>query len=130
MADNANCFELGSDPEVIRFVAVPWSDEAEHQAFIEARTRGPYPFGQGYWTVRRKSEPTRFLGWILLTPLDACTRELTKPLKNRLNIDFAITTRRSIVRSIFGRVEGRDRVCVAITKMNLKKYFFGASTNR
>ena len=76
MADNANCFELDSDPEVIRFVAVPWSDEAEHQAFIEARTRGPYPFGQGYWTVRRKSEPTSFLGWSLLMPLDAVGPEI------------------------------------------------------
>jgi hypothetical protein len=80
--------------------------------------------------VPRGEHATWLLDWNLLTPLDACTRELTKPLKNRLNIDFAITTRRSIVRSIFGRVEGRDRVCVAITKMNLKKYFFGASTNR
>jgi hypothetical protein len=65
MADNAGCFELVSDPEVVRFIAVPWADEAEHKAFIEARTRGPYPVGQGYWTVRQKSEPIRFLGWIL-----------------------------------------------------------------
>ena len=42
-----------SDPEVIRFIAVPWTDAAEHKAFIAARTRGPYPHGQGYWTVRQ-----------------------------------------------------------------------------
>jgi RimJ/RimL family protein N-acetyltransferase len=71
MADNEGCFKMDSDPEVIRFIAVPWADDAAHKAFIEARTRGPYPFGQGYWTVRQKSEPTRFLGWILLMPLDA-----------------------------------------------------------
>lgn len=71
MADNGGCFEMDGDPEVIRFIAPPWANEAEHKAFIEARTRGPYPFGQGYWTVRQKSEPTRFLGWILLMPLDA-----------------------------------------------------------
>jgi RimJ/RimL family protein N-acetyltransferase len=71
MADNESCFKMDSDPEVIRFIAVPWADDAAHKAFIEARTRGPYPFGQGYWTVRQKSEPTRFLGWILLMPLDA-----------------------------------------------------------
>jgi RimJ/RimL family protein N-acetyltransferase len=70
-ADNESCLEMDSDPEVIRFIAVPWTDAAEHKAFITARTRGPYPHGQGYWTVRQRSEPARFLGWILLTPLDA-----------------------------------------------------------
>ncbi len=71
MADNESCFEMDSDPEVVRFIAVPSADEAGHKAFIEARTRGPYPFGQGYWTVRENCTPTRFLGWILLMPLDA-----------------------------------------------------------
>jgi RimJ/RimL family protein N-acetyltransferase len=76
VADNASCFELDSDAEVVRFIAVPWADEAEQKAFIEARTRGPYPLGQGYWTIRQKSEPTRFLGWILLMPLDAMGPEI------------------------------------------------------
>jgi len=76
VADNASCFELDSDAEVVRFIAVPWADEAEHKAFIEARTRGPYPLGQGYWTIRQKSEPTRFLGWVLLMPLDAMGPEI------------------------------------------------------
>lgn len=66
-ADNESCLEM----DIIRFIAVPWTDAAEHKAFIAARTRGPYPHGQGYWTVRQSSEPGRFLGWILLTPLDA-----------------------------------------------------------
>ena len=71
MADNESCFEMDSDPEVMRFIAVPWADDAAHKAFIEARTCGPHPFGQGYWTLRQKSEPQRFLGRILLMPLDA-----------------------------------------------------------
>ena len=41
-ADNESCLEMDSDPEVIRFIAVPWTDAAEHKAFIAARTRGPY----------------------------------------------------------------------------------------
>jgi len=76
MADNASCFELDSDAEVVRFSPLPWADEAEHKAFIEASTRGLYPLGQGYWTIRQKSEPTRFLGWILLMPLDAMGPEI------------------------------------------------------
>ena len=67
---------MDSDPEVVRFIAVPWTDAAEHKAFIAARTRGPYPHGQGYWTVRQKSAPARFLGWILLMPLDAVGPEI------------------------------------------------------
>jgi len=76
MADNASCFELDSDAEVVRFIPLPWADEAEHKAFIEARTCGPYPLGQGYWTIRQKSEPTRFVGWVLLMPLDAVGPEI------------------------------------------------------
>jgi hypothetical protein len=66
----AACLAMDRDPEVTRFVDGPWSDPAVHRAFVEARTRGPYPAGLGYWAVLRR-ESGGFLGWVLLIPLDA-----------------------------------------------------------
>ena len=63
-ADTELCFAMDSDPEVTRFVIGPWSDPQAHRAFIEARTRGPYPEGMGYWTVCLREQPSRFIGWV------------------------------------------------------------------
>ena len=67
---------MDRDPEVVRFIAGPWSDAGAHKAFIELRTLGQYPSGQGYWTIRSKSPPMRFLGWVLLIPLDTIGPEI------------------------------------------------------
>lgn len=68
--DTSACFEMDSDPEVVRFVPGPWDDPAAHRAFIEARTLGPWPEGMGYWVIEARDEPGSFLGWILLLPTD------------------------------------------------------------
>ena len=70
LADTAVCLAMDREPEMTRFVDGPWDDPAGHRAFIEARTRGPYPEGLGYWTVLRRADEA-FLGWILLIPRDA-----------------------------------------------------------
>jgi RimJ/RimL family protein N-acetyltransferase len=70
LADTDDCLAMDREPEVTRFVVGPWSDAAAHRAFIEARTRGPYPPGLGYWTVHRRDDGGSFLGWVLLIPLD------------------------------------------------------------
>ena len=70
-ADTDACLAMDREPEVTRFVDGPWSDAAAHRAFIEARTRGPYPTGLGYWTILRRGGDAGFLGWVLLIPLDA-----------------------------------------------------------
>jgi RimJ/RimL family protein N-acetyltransferase len=104
-ADNDSCLEMDSDPEVIRFIAVPWTDAAEHKAFIAARTRGPYPHGQGYWTVRQKSAPARFLGWILLMPRDAVGPEIEIGWRFRRDAwgaGFATEAARAILDHAFG----------------------------
>ena len=75
-ADTELCFAMDSDPEVTRFVTGPWSDQQEHRAFIEARTRGPYPEGMGYWAVCLRKQPDRFIGWVLLIPIDAVGPEV------------------------------------------------------
>lgn len=61
---------MDSDPEVIKFIDGPWSDPLAHRAFVEARTIATYPLGQGYWTLRPRADPSQFLGWVLLIPLD------------------------------------------------------------
>jgi RimJ/RimL family protein N-acetyltransferase len=70
LADTEACLAMDADPEVTRFVDGPWSDPAAHRAFIEGRTRGPYPPGLGYWTVLHRRDGA-FLGWVLLIPEDA-----------------------------------------------------------
>ena len=71
LADTDACLAMDRDPEVVRFVDGPWSDPAAHRAFIEARTRDPYPAGLGYWAVLHRDGHGDVLGWVLLTPLDA-----------------------------------------------------------
>lgn len=71
-ADTEACLAMDREPEVTRFIDGPWNvpsggEEAGHRAFIEARTRGPWPPGLGYWVVEAASE---FLGWVLLIPED------------------------------------------------------------
>jgi RimJ/RimL family protein N-acetyltransferase len=58
LADTDACLAMDSEPEVTRFIPGPWSDPVEHRAFIEARTRGPYPPGLGYWAVLGKDTPS------------------------------------------------------------------------
>ncbi len=71
MADTEACLALDHEPGVTRFVDGPWDDPAAHRAFIETRTKGPYPAGLGYWTIRAKDGQSAFLGWALLIPVDA-----------------------------------------------------------
>ena len=76
LADTDACVALDGDPDVTRFVSGPWSDPAAHRAFIEARTRGPYQPGLGYWTIARRNEPASFIGWVLLIPADGIGPEI------------------------------------------------------
>lgn len=76
LADTDACIAMDRDPEVTRFIPGPWDDEAAHRAFINERTRGPYPAGLGYWSLFRRDAPDDFLGWVLLIPADASGREV------------------------------------------------------
>src|SRR6266403_5105573 len=66
-SDLEPCLAMDRDPEVTRFIAGPWNDPAAHRAFVEQRIAAVYPPGMGYWSIFAAS---RFIGWILLTPLD------------------------------------------------------------
>lgn len=76
IADTDACLAMDREPGVTRFVRGPWDDPVAHRAFIETRTRGPYPPGQGYWSITPRDTPDRFLGWVLLIPADAVGPEI------------------------------------------------------
>lgn len=76
LADTEACLTMDSDPQVTRFVAGPWSDSEKHRAFVETRTLARYPAGMGYWTIRYRSDPAVFLGWVLLIPTDTVGPEI------------------------------------------------------
>ncbi len=76
MSDFEACVALDSDPEVIRYVAIPWSDEEEHLVFLRQRIEARYPAGLGYWSLFAKDAPTRFLGWVMLCPCDVAGAEV------------------------------------------------------
>jgi RimJ/RimL family protein N-acetyltransferase len=71
LGDTEACLAMDREAGVTRFVDGPWGDPVPHRAFIEARTRGPYPAGLGYWTIRQRDRTDGFLGWVLLIPEDA-----------------------------------------------------------
>jgi hypothetical protein len=99
---------MDSDPEVRRFVAGPWSDPQAHRAFIEARTRGPYPEGMGYWAVcLRDPRPLRGLG---APDSDRCRRSGGR---NRL----ADAPRRLGPRLRHGGGKARPRACLRAARL-------------
>ena len=76
LADTDACIAMDREPDVVRFVSGPWSEPSAHRAFVEQRTRGPWPSGMGYWTIWSRELPAVFLGWILLIPVDAIGPEI------------------------------------------------------
>jgi RimJ/RimL family protein N-acetyltransferase len=76
LADTEDCVAMDCEPGVTRFVSGPWSDPPAHRAFVEQRTRGPYPEGLGYWTICHRDESASFAGWVLLIPADGTRPEI------------------------------------------------------
>lgn len=68
LADLESCLEMDRDTEVTRYIAGPWRDPIAHRQFVQYRITRRYPPGLGYWTIRERSDPARFVGWVLLIP--------------------------------------------------------------
>lgn len=68
LADVDACLAMDRDLEVTRYIAGPWHDPVAHRQFVELRTTRPYPPGLGYWSIRERALPDRFVGWVLLIP--------------------------------------------------------------
>jgi RimJ/RimL family protein N-acetyltransferase len=75
-ADTEACLAMDLEPEVLRYLGGPVSDPEAQRARIEARTRGPYGPGLGYWSLREDGPGGRFAGWILLIPVDGIGPEI------------------------------------------------------
>jgi RimJ/RimL family protein N-acetyltransferase len=45
------CLAMDSDPEVVRYIDVPWTDAKSHRTFLHQRITRSYPDGLGYWSV-------------------------------------------------------------------------------
>lgn len=75
-ADFEACWALDADPEVLRYVALPWSSEEEHLAFLQQRLHAAYPSGLGYWSIVPKEDPSAFLGWVMLCPCSVAGAEV------------------------------------------------------
>lgn len=76
MGDFDACLAMDGDPEVIRYVGPPWSNETEHQDFLRRRIQEPCPPGLGYWSIFAREDPARFLGWVMLYPCSVAGAEV------------------------------------------------------
>jgi RimJ/RimL family protein N-acetyltransferase len=68
LADLESCLEMDRDPEVTRYITGPWRDRVAHRQFVQHRITRQYPAGLGYWSIRERADPDRFIGWVLLIP--------------------------------------------------------------
>lgn len=68
LADLDACMAMDRDPEVTRFIEGPWNDPVEHRRFLHFRITRSYPPGLGYWSIRERAAPDKFLGWVMLIP--------------------------------------------------------------
>jgi len=68
LADLEDCIAMDRDPEVTRYIKGPWNDPVKHRRFVEFRITRPYPPGLGYWSIRERCAPEKFVGWVLLIP--------------------------------------------------------------
>ncbi|WP_180728177.1 GNAT family N-acetyltransferase [Paraburkholderia sp. PGU19] len=70
LADLDGCIAMDRDPEVTRHVEGPWHERDAHRRFVVDCITRVYPDGLGYWSIVEHSAPARFVGWVLLIPVD------------------------------------------------------------
>ena len=70
--DLGDMVALDSDPEVMRFIRTPITEETQQDRLVQliGRLDQDYGPGLGFWSVFPKETPTSFLGFVLLTTLD------------------------------------------------------------
>jgi RimJ/RimL family protein N-acetyltransferase len=121
LADTDACLRMDQEPEVTRYVSGPWSDPVAHRAFVEQRTRGPYPDGLRYWTLAPSDRPTEFVGWVLLIPLDAIGPEIEVGWRLRpafWGLGYATEAASAVLRHGFDRM-GLEEVLAEIDAANI-----------
>ena len=121
LADTDACLAMDQEPEVTRYVSGPWSDGLAHRAFVEERTRGPYPDGLGYWTLAPGDRLNEFLGWVLLIPLEAIGPEIEIGWRLRpafWGLGYATEAASAVLRHGFDHL-GLDEVLAEIDAANI-----------
>jgi RimJ/RimL family protein N-acetyltransferase len=124
------CLAMDGDPEVVRYVAKPWSNAEQHLAFLTRRLAERFAPGLGYWTITPKDDRTRFLGWIMLCPCTVAGAEVeigwrlpraawgrgfaTEAAQPVLAQGFRTATMQAVVADIDGRNEASIRVAEKI----------------
>ncbi|EJM99478.1 GNAT family N-acetyltransferase [Phyllobacterium sp. YR531] len=71
MKDFEDCITMDRDPDVTKFLPGPWNDDDRHRRFLTERMTTDFGDNLGYWSIFEKSNPDRFLGWVLLIPHNA-----------------------------------------------------------
>jgi RimJ/RimL family protein N-acetyltransferase len=62
--------DLDRDPEVMRFLGGPATDLAAHRDLLHGRITRDWGKGLGFWSVVPADDPSRYLGWVLLVPIE------------------------------------------------------------
>ena len=68
--DIAALLDLHQDPEVMRFLGGPVVDRAAHERELRERITRNWGEGLGFWSVVPTDDPSRYLGWVLLVPIE------------------------------------------------------------
>jgi RimJ/RimL family protein N-acetyltransferase len=113
---------LDRDPEVVRYVAGPWSDPPRHRQFVLDRINHPYPSGMGYWVIAEKTSPSMLVGWILLIPCDAVGPDIEigwRFIRAIWGKGYATEAARTILRHGFETL-GLERVIAEIDTANAR----------
>jgi len=111
---------MDADPEVARFVGgVP--EPVAHRAALEDWVDDPADVsGLGGWTVRPRDTPGRYLGWIILYPLEGWEPDVEigwRFVRNAWGHGYASEAARAVLAHAFGTV-GLERVIAILDPAN------------
>jgi RimJ/RimL family protein N-acetyltransferase len=124
IADYEACLDMDSDPGTMRYVGGQWEDPEAYGAYLRKRLGGSYPAGFGYWSIFAKTDPGRFLGWVVLIPHeeDASRIEIGWRLHRAARgRGFATEAASALVRYAFGTL-GLERIVADIHPENLPSF--------
>ncbi|AKP64281.1 hypothetical protein FC99_GL000949 [Levilactobacillus koreensis JCM 16448] len=70
LADLTASVKLDQDQAVTEFIHGVWDGSPRHVAYVKKRIERQYGQGLGYWSIFFQDDPTQFLGWLMLTPVE------------------------------------------------------------
>ena len=120
--DFDGCVEMDSNPEVTRYLPKRWNTPQEHAALLKEWLARSHPAGLGYWSIFAKDNPTEFLGWVHLLPVegDDTATEIGWRLKHSVwGRGYASEAAGAILEYAFGTV-GSRRVVAATHSENAR----------